>query len=67
MKEVLKPKEALEKARYYALLAKGGVISYEQGKLLCAPYLEIVNMRGEQIAKKYRKRYSPITYTALLR
>lgn len=67
MKEDLNPRQALEKARYYAMLAKGGVISYERGKALCAPYLEIVNKRGEQIAKKHKRRYDPITYTALLR
>lgn len=67
MRGVLKPREALEKARYYALLAKGGAISYEEGKRLCAPYLEVVNKRGERISKKHRKRYSPITYTGLLR
>jgi hypothetical protein len=65
--KTIKPKEALTKAKYYAGLAKLGALSYDDGKAMAKPYLDAVNHAGKQIAAKFGRKYSPITYSALLR
>lgn len=44
-----------------------GNMSYDEGKEKCKPYLEVVNKRGREIAKKYGKRFAPITFAGVRR
>ena len=64
---ILEPREALNQARYVASLVKMGVNTYDEAKRICQPLLDIVNNSGKEIAKKYNKKYSPITFTGLAR
>lgn len=65
--KTIKPHEALAKAKYYAGLAKLGALSYDDGKRLAKPYIDTLNRAGKQIAIKFGRKYSPITYSSLLR
>jgi hypothetical protein len=59
--------DILEQARGYAQMARTGLMSYEDAKREALPLLQVVNARGKDIAKKYGKRFMPITFTGLVR
>lgn len=44
-----------------------GEIGRETARELSAPILAEMNRRGKEIAKRYNKRYSPITFTGAMR
>jgi hypothetical protein len=60
-------KDALATARAFALQARMGGMSYDHCKELCKPYLALFNEKAGAVAKKFGKRYSPLTITTLLR
>lgn len=60
----IKNREELYKIRA-ALVS--GAITYDQAKLLAAPILIAVNARGKEIAKKYGKRHTPVTFAGVMR
>ena len=66
-KAALTPKQAMEEARYIAVLVKAGRYTYDEGKVLALPYLKIVNDAGKKIAKEYGQKYKPIGWTGILR
>lgn len=59
--------EALAMATAIVNVVKVGGISYEEGKDKCQPYFEIINQRGSEIARKYNRKYKPITYAGLFK
>jgi len=63
MQDLLSPKEAMTKAKYFATLTKIGAITYDKGFELCKLPLSIVNKRGIEIASRYNQKY----YTSLIR
>lgn len=67
MKDLLSPKEAMVKVKYFATLAKVGAITYDKGFELCKLPLYVVNKRGKEIADKYNQKYYKITFTSLIR
>lgn len=46
---------------------RAGTISYDDAKAAITEQLKTVNARGAQIAKKYGKRYRPITAQETMR
>lgn len=44
-----------------------GFISYEEAKIEAKPILDKINKKGKEIAKKYGKKYYPITFTEIMR
>lgn len=44
-----------------------GYISYDEAKEEARPILDRINDRGREIAKKYGKKYYPITFTEIMR
>jgi len=60
-------KTALTHARAICATAHVGGITYDEAKARCMPLIAIVNAKGRQIAAKYGKRYTPISFTGLLR
>ena len=59
--------EALAQAKAIAMAARFGQLSYAQAKEKCTPYLTIVNTKGTEIAKKYNKRFRPLSFSNLTR
>ena len=53
---VITSKEALGYVEAIKMQVKMGNKSYEQGKLEATPYIEIINTKAKEIAKKYNKR-----------
>lgn len=60
-------KEAIAEARYIVSLMKAGAFTYDEAKEKCEPLFKIANDKGKQIAKKYNRKYSPITFTPFAR
>lgn len=44
-----------------------GYISYDEAKREAGPILEKINLRGKNIAKKYGKKFYPITFMEIMR
>lgn len=44
-----------------------GHISYDEAKIEAKPILDKINKKGKEIAKKYGKKYYPITFTEIMR
>lgn len=61
------PKEAMAKAREIVFLVNTGQLSYDDGKKAAMPYLDIINARSKEIAKKYNQRPTNIVSFAGLR
>lgn len=64
MDEALKNRQAIEEIkRAYTL----GEITREEAKEKAQPIIDRINAKGKEIAKKYNKRYSPISFIGLMR
>jgi len=61
------PKDAINQARNIVAIMKQGGLSYEDAKKQCEPLFEIANAKGREIAKKYNKRYIPISFASFAR
>ena len=59
--------EAQQELRHIVLRVSTNGLSYEEGKALAVPLLEIINKRGEEIAKKYKRSFRPLTWGFALR
>lgn len=46
---------------------KIGAISYEQAQAEAEPVIELINKVGAEIAKKHKKRYTPVGFSYLMR
>lgn len=44
-----------------------GTVTYDEAKELIKPHLEILNVKGKEIAKKYQKKYMPLTFNIVMR
>lgn len=44
-----------------------GFISYEEARVEAKPILDKINKKGREIAKKYGKKYYPITFIEVMR
>lgn len=60
-------KEALAIAKGIAMACRFGNLSYDEAKVKCQPYLDIVNRKGKELAKRYKKRFYNFTFTGLTR
>lgn len=63
-------KEALENRKAVSDIKMAlavGEISYNEAKQKIMPVLERINGRGEKIAKKYGKKYHPVTFSEIIR
>lgn len=54
-------------AKGIALSCRMGAISYDEAKKKVEPYLERVNAKAREIAKKYGKKHYNLTFTGLVR
>lgn len=61
------PKEAISQARNIVAVMKQGGLTYEAAKRQCQPLFDIANAKGKEIAKKYNKRYIPISFASFAR
>ena len=59
--------EAQQELRLTVLRVSTGGMSYDDGKAHAGPLLEVINERGKEIAKKYKKSYRPLTWGFALR
>lgn len=60
-------REALATAKAICDVCHMGALTYDEAKAKCAPLIAIFNDKGKTIAAKYGRRYSPITFTGLMR
>lgn len=44
-----------------------GILSYDQAKLEATPVIEEMNRIGKEIAKRFKKKFYPFTFTGLMR
>lgn len=54
-------------AEYYRNLYRLGQCSREEAKDEILPYLNVVNKKAKELAKKYNQRYSPINFSYFVR
>jgi hypothetical protein len=59
--------EAQQELRHIVLRVSTGGLSYDDGKAMANPFLEIINNRGKEISKKFKKSYRPMTWGFALR
>jgi hypothetical protein len=59
--------EAQQELKHVVLRVSTGGVSYEDGKVMAEPFLQIINTRGEEISKKFKKSYRPMTWGFALR
>lgn len=62
--EVLKLKEIAEEARYKYTI---GALSREEAKEDIQPYLDAVNKKAKELAKKYNQKYKEIKFNSFVR
>lgn len=55
------------KAEQYRDLYRLGKITREEAKNGIMPYLDEVNLKGREIAKKYNRKYRKITFSSFVR
>lgn len=56
-----------EKINYIKGRLQAGVIDYETAKAEAAPVIAEMNEKGAEIAKKYGRKYKPLTFGYLMR
>ena len=44
-----------------------GQMTREEAKALAEPIIERINAKAKELSKKYKVRYSPVTFTSLMR
>ena len=54
-------------AEYYRDLYRLGKISREEAKQEIMPYLDKVNEKSKELAKKYNQKYRPVNFCAYVR
>lgn len=59
--------EAQQELRHVVLRTATGGLSYDEGFAMAKPLLEIINNRGREIAKKWKKSFRPLTWGYVLR
>ena len=59
--------EAGQEVALIVMRVNTGDLSYEDGKALAKPYLDIMNKKGAEIALKHGKRFKPFTWSYMLR
>jgi hypothetical protein len=59
--------EAQQELRLLVLRVSTGGLSFEEGREKAGPLLEVINTRGKEIAKKFKKSYRPLTWGFALR
>ena len=59
--------EATNELAHLILRVNTGGVSYDEGKVLALPLLRVINNKQAEIAKKFGRRPSPISYGYALR
>jgi hypothetical protein len=59
--------EAQQELRLTVLRVSTGGLTYDEGKAKAEPLLGVINARGKEIAKKYKKTFRPLTWGFALR
>jgi hypothetical protein len=57
----------LENAQQAKAKLQVGAITYDEAKAICAAYIDHVNAKGKEIAKKYARHFTPASLTAFMR
>jgi hypothetical protein len=61
------PKEAYNILENIVVVVKQGGLTYEQGKKEAQPYINIINEKAVEIAKKYNARPKKISWLGMTR
>lgn len=56
-----------EKAEFYRALYRNGVITREEAKENIMPYLDLVNKKAKEIAKKYNQKPKKVNFSSYVR
>jgi hypothetical protein len=59
--------EAQQELRHIVLRVSTGGLSYEDGRISAEPLLAVINARGKEISKRFKKSYKPLTWGFALR
>ena len=59
--------EDIERLNEIKILLKTGQIDYDEARIKAQPILDLMNKKGEVIAKKFGKKYSKISFTGFMR
>ena len=59
--------EARQELSHIVLRVSTNGLSYDEGKALAVPLLDIINKRGAEIAKKHKKPFRPLSFGYALR
>jgi len=59
--------EANQELAHIILRVSTGGLNYDDAKAMAKPYLDIINQRGAEIAKKHKKPYRKLDFGYLLR
>ena len=59
--------ELKTKAEEYRFLYKTGQVSREEAKEVIMLYLDAINNKSKELAKKYNQKYKPVTLASFLR
>ena len=54
--------EAQQELRHIVLRVSTNGLSYDEGKAMALPLLDIINSKGREIAKKWKRTYRPLTW-----
>lgn len=60
-------REKREKAEYYRALYRSGTITREEAKENIMPYLDLVNKKAIEIAKKYNQKPKKVNFSSYVR
>ena len=59
--------EAQQELAHIVLRTSTGDLTHAEGKALAQPYLDIINKRGAEIAKKHKRSYRKLDFGYALR
>jgi len=59
--------EATQELTHIVLRVNTGGLTYDEGKALASPLIQIINAKQAEIAKKFKKRPAPLSYNYALR
>ena len=54
--------EAQQELSHIILRVTTGGLEYDEAKAMALPFLDIINKRGAEIAKKHKRRYRPMSW-----
>ena len=63
----MEAKEAIQEAKYYAMLANHGAMSYEEAKDKAQPLIDIFNQASAKIARKHGLSARKATFASIRR